>query len=51
MSSITTKLNINKRALNTKVEEIIQKTGSNNINTYKQLAVSCFHNHQALHAK
>ena len=48
-----TKANINnvKRVLNTIVEQIIHITRSNNINTYKLLPVSCFHNRQALDVK
>ena len=48
-----TKANINnvKRVLNTIVEQIIHVAGSDNINTYKLLSVSCFHNHQALDVK
>ena len=43
-----TKANINnvKRVLTD-----IHITGSNNINTYKLLPVSCFRNRQALHVK
>ena len=48
-----TKANINnvKRVLNAIVEQIIQMTGSDNINTYKLLSVSCFCNRQTLHVK
>ena len=48
-----TKANTNnvKRVLNTIVEQIIHIRGSNNNNTYKLLAVSCFRNLQALHVK
>ena len=48
-----TKANINnvKRVLNTMVEHIIHITGSNSINTYKLLAVSCFRNRQTFDVK
>ena len=48
-----TKANINnvKRVLNTIAEQIIHITGSNNINTYKLLPVSCFRNRQDLDDK
>ena len=48
-----TKANINnvKRVLNTIVEQIIHTTGSNSINTYKLLPVSCFRNRQTLDVK
>ena len=51
--SIMNKGNIDnvKRVLSAIVEQIIPITGSNNINTYKLLPVSCFSNRQALHVK
>ena len=55
MYSIMTKANTNnvKIVLSTIVEQLIHIhiTGSNNINMYKVLSVSCFHNRQALNVK
>ena len=50
---MTTNANINnvKRVLNTIVEQIIHITGSNSINTYKLLPVSCLRNRQAFDVK
>ena len=47
----TANINNVKRVLNTIVEQIIYIAGSNNINKYKLLPVSCFCNCQALDVK
>ena len=48
-----TKVNVSnvKRVFSTIVEQIIHITGSNNINTYKLLPVSCFRYRHSLHVQ